>query len=584
VYLILDYRPDFKIISIKQQHMKAYIILFLSMVIGIYSCKKDTGFLDKTETNDLNEESVFADSARTMDALVGMYSDIGIFAAHNRYSNHGLTACSDETEGGTLSAGQEFIKWSSGGISPVNSKDDVWTPCYTNIRRVNIFLRNISKSPLSPALKSRVTGEAKFLRAWYYFQMVKHFSGVILIGDTVYGTQDPIPGKRNTYEECVNYISAECDAAAALLPNEHVSQDYGRITKGACLALKSRMLLYAASPLFNGGGLTTDPNLKAVTGYPDANNDRWLKAAQAAQAVIDLGVYQLNEDNVTAPGFGFYKVFTVRKNSEYILARMQAPNKELEAFYDPNSRSGNANSFPYQELVDAFETKDGKLITDPGSGYNPNNPYVNRDPRLSYTVLFNGGMRLDRNTSKPAPVLTYTGAPDGGSRTGYYVLKMLDAASINVTGFPNTQRCFPLIRYAEILLNRAEALNEYQGPTATVYNLVEQVRKRAGLVPFQLPAGLTPDQMRQRIQNERRVELAYEEHRFWDVRRWKIAEQTDNRMLNGMKITRQSNGTYTYQAVPVRQHVFRPAMYLFPIPQAEIAKSADGSLLQNPQW
>ncbi|MEJ7780550.1 MAG: RagB/SusD family nutrient uptake outer membrane protein [Daejeonella sp.] len=564
--------------------MKSLIFVFLAVIIGASSCKKDTGFLDKTETSDLNEESVFADSARTMDALVAIYSDLGTFAAHNRFSNHGLAACSDEAEGGTLSAAQEFIKWSSGGISPVNTKDDVWTPCYANIRRVNVFLRNVPKSPLSAGLKSRVTGEARFLRAWYYFQMVKHFGGVILVGDEVYGTGDPIPGKRNTYEECVNYITVECDAAAAVLPNEQVSQDYGRITKGASLALKARILLYAASPLFNGGGIGTDANLKAITGYPAASNDRWLKAADAALAVINLGLYQLHENNTTAPGYGFYQVFTLRKNSEYILARMQAPNKDLEAFFDPNTRGGNANSFPYQELVDAFETKDGKLITDPGSGYNAANPYANRDPRLAYTVLFNGGLRLDRNTSKPAPVLTYTGAPDGGSRTGYYILKMLDAASINVTGFPSTQRSFPLIRYSEILLNRAEALNEYQGPSAMVYSLVEQVRKRAGLVPFQLPAGLTQEQLRQRIRNERRVELAYEEHRFWDVRRWKIADQTDNRMLNGMKVTRLANGTYTYEVVPVRQHVFRPAMYLFPIPQTEIAKSAEGSLLQNPQW
>lgn len=540
--------------------------------------------MDKTQTNDLNEESVFTDSARTLDALVGIYSDIGLFAAHNRFSNHGLTACSDETEGGTLSAAQEFIKWTSGGISPVNSRDDVWTPCYANIRRVNIFLKNLPKSPLSASLKLRLTGEAKFLRAWYYFQLVKHFGGVVLIGDEIFETQDAIPGKRDTYEKCVNYITSECDAAAGLLPKEQLSQDYGRITKGACLALKARMLLYAASPLFNGGGIATDAELKEVTGYPVSSNERWLQAAQAAKAVIDLGVYQLSEDNITAPGYGFYKVFTLRKNTEYILARMQPINKELEAFYDPNSRGGNANSFPYQELVDAFETKDGKLITDPSSGYNAANPYINRDPRLAYTVLFNGGMRLDRNTSKLAPVFTYTGAPDGGSRTGYYVLKMLDAASINATGFANTQRCFPLIRYSEVLLNQAEALNEYQGPSADVYGLVGQVRQRAGLVPFQLPAGLTQDQMRQRIRNERRVELAYEEHRFWDVRRWKIADQTDNRTLNGMKITRQTNGTFTYQTTPVRQHVFRPAMYLFPIPQTEIGKSADGSLRQNPEW
>ncbi|MEJ7693133.1 RagB/SusD family nutrient uptake outer membrane protein [Daejeonella sp.] len=564
--------------------MKTLFFSFLLAMAMVSSCKKGTDFLEKTQTSDLNEASVFADSARTMDALVGIYTDIGNFAAHDRYSGAGLTAASDEAEASLISAAQEFIKWATSGISAINTRDDVWSPCYANIRRVNIFLKNVPNSPLSAGLKSRVIGEARFLRAWYYFQLVKHLGGVVLIGENIYGTQDGIPGKRNTYEECVNYITAECDAAAALLPLEQVSQDYGRITKGACLALKARMLLYAASPLFNGGGIATDAGLKAITGYPSASNDRWLKAAQAADAVIQMGIYQLNEDNATAPGYGFYKVFTLRKNSEYILARMAAINKTLETFYDPSSRGGSANAFPYQELVDDFEMKNGKPISDPTSGYNPANPYLNRDPRLAYTVLFNGGIRLDRNTSKPAVVYTNTGSPDGGSKTGYYVFKMLDDASINVGSFPSTQRCFPLMRYAEILLNKAEALNEFQGPTPEVYNTVELVRKRAGLLPFQLPAGLSQEKMRQRIRNERRVELAYEEHRFWDVRRWKIAEQTDNRMLKGMKVTRLQNGTFTYEIVPVRQHTFRPAMYLFPIPQTEISKSADGSLQQNPGW
>jgi hypothetical protein len=562
------------------------IKIFSPLLLGLLvlaSCKKGD-FLDPTITNTLNEESVFTDSARTMDALVGIYSDIGNFAAHNRFSTSGLASASDEAEASLQSGAQEFIKWATGSISAINTNNDVWPVCYANIRRVNVFLKNISRSPLSAPLQTRVSGEARFLRAWYYFQLVKHFSGIILVGDNVYNPDDAIPGKRNSYDECVNYITSECDAAADLLPLDQLSQDYGRITKGACMALKARMLLYAASPLFNGGGIATEGELKAVTGYPAADNQRWLKAAQAAEAVQNLGVYQLFEDNTTAPGYGFYKVFTLRKNTEYILARMQPLNKDLETFYDPSSRGGSANAFPYQELVDDFGMRNGKPITDPTSGYNPKDPYVNRDPRLAYSVLFNGGLRLDRNTSTRTPVYTYVGSPDGGSKTGYYVLKMLDAASINVTGFPNTQRCFPLIRYAEILLNRAEALNEFEGPTTTVYDLVSAIRKRAGLVPFQLPAGLTQDQMRQQIRNERRIELAYEEHRFWDVRRWKIAEQTDNRVLNGMQVTKLPNGTFNYQVVPVRQHFFRPGMYLFPIPQAEISKSADGSLLQNPGW
>jgi hypothetical protein len=303
-----------------KRKFKIMIKIFSPILLGLLimtSCKK-RDFLEQTVTNTLNEQSVFSDSARTMDALVGIYDDIGNFAAHNRFSTSGLAAASDEAEASLQSGAQEFIKWATGSISAINTNNDVWPVCYANIRRVNVFLKNIPRSPLSDALKERVSGEARFLRAWYYFQLVKHFGGVILLEDNVYNTDDTVPGKRNTYEQCVNYITSECDATAQILPLVHLSQDYGRITKGACLALKARMLLYAASPLFNGGQVATDAQLKIVTGYAAADNQRWLKAAQAAEVVQNLNEYQLFEDNTTAPGYGFYRVFTLRKNTEYI--------------------------------------------------------------------------------------------------------------------------------------------------------------------------------------------------------------------------------------------------------------------------
>ncbi|TZF82843.1 RagB/SusD family nutrient uptake outer membrane protein [Pedobacter sp. BS3] len=581
--------------------MKRYLFFTVVVVGMIAACKSGEDFLDKTETTNLNEESVFADSARTMQFLTRIYSDIGFSVNPKRFgSSNGVYSICDEAEMAAVGGDQWNIRFQTGNISALQIPDDAWSTTYADIRRANVLLLHLPSTPLSSALKARVEGEARFLRAWYYFIMLKHYGGIPLVGDNVYGPTDEIPGKRNTFEECVNYIESECRAAADLLPPVRIGLDYGRITKGACLALRSRLLLYAASPLFNGR--TNQPeNLAGVLGYPTYDRQRWVKAADAAQDVISLGQYSLYEETSPA-GHGFQKVFTLRVNSEYILQAMEGSNRTLESIWDPPSRTGTNGAFPYQEMVDAFGTINGKPITeDVKSGSNPTgydaaNPYVNRDPRLSYSILYNEGLRL--NTSKTiTPVYTYVGSgvdaytTQNGSqtKTGYYIRKMLDENTIkSSSASPTTQRCLPLIRYAEILLNKAEALNEANDvPPQEVYDLLVQIRKRAGINPgtdnlYGLTAGMSQEAMRTVIQNERRVELAYEEHRYWDVRRWKIAENVSNKPLHGMKITK-TGSTYTYELVNVRTPVFEaPKWYLWPIPQDEINKSPD--LQQNPGW
>lgn len=555
------------------------VLLFLG------GCQKGD-FLDKTSVSDLTEENVFADSARTMDFLAGIYTDIGFSFRPNRFGTGGLDAASDEAEGKSLSQGTDYVKFITGSLSSASVSGAPWSIPYTNIRRANLFLKYIDSAPFNASQRNRARGEARFLRAWYYSLLLKHYGGVPLVGDTLYNMNDEILTKRNTYEEVVNYIVSECDAAAADLPPEHFSSDYGRITKGACMALKSRVLLYAASPLFNGGGFASDPELKAVTGYPNADPERWRIAAEAAKAIIDADFYELYEDNATAPGYGFAKLFTLRRNSEYILAEMMPRNRYLEGLWLPPSRGIPTGAYPTQELVDAFGMANGLPIRAAGSGYQENDPYANRDPRLDYTVIRNESKLLLYSTGLKETVYTYAGAsPDGlggsGTPTGYYVNKMLDEEVTNSI-FTTSLRCLPLIRYAEILLNFAEARNEYSGPDQDVYDAIELIRKRAGLNPYTLPAGLTQDEMRTVIRNERRVELAFEEHRFWDVRRWLIAEEVDNRPVHGMQITRHDDNSYSYQTFVVRDRTFRRPMYLWPIPQAEIFKSTD--MLQNPGW
>ncbi len=572
--------------------MKKLLAVFAVAVVVFTACTKDGGFLDQTSTTNLDENTVFADSALSMNFLSQIYAGIGFSFYPGRFGGRaGMEACTDEADGPSSTSITTYSQFAAGSVSAFSIANDSWSTPYSQIRAINQFLKHLPDIPFNQSLKNRTKGEAIFLRAWYYSIMLKHYGGIPLIGDTVYAVTDKINTTRNTYAECVDYITSQCDLALNLVYPTYTGSDYGRITKGACLALKAKVLLYAASPLFNGGQLATAEPLHSLTGYPSADNTRWQKAADAAKAVIDLNQYHLNFDNTTKAGYGFYNVFNLRINKEYIFARMMNNSfNDLEGLWRPISRGGSSTSgsWAYQNLVDAFQMKNGKDITDVSSGYDPNNPYLNRDPRLDYTVTRNLSKIADGQSSDiPKPVYTYVGESNGdgfgnGTPTGYYINKMCKD-EVRPEWIAATDRCYPLIRYADILLMYAEALNEVSGPSPDVYAYVDSVRARAGLVPFELPAGLSQAEMRTVIQHERQVELAFEEQRFWDVRRWKIADVTENKVMTGMKITRDPNtGIYSYEIVPVRDHNFQPSMYLWPIPQVEVAKSQD--LLQNPGY
>ncbi|PUZ26765.1 Starch-binding associating with outer membrane [Chitinophaga costaii] len=562
-------------------------MLPVSLGLGILlmgACSKKN-FLDQTETTDLNEQTVFSDSARTVEFLNNIYVDIGFSENVTRFGNGGLDAASDESEPQKSASVTTSVQFATGTVNPAIITGDAWNTCYADVRRVNVLLKNLPKAPLPSYIRNAMAGEAHFLRAWYYATLLKHYGGVPIVGDTIYSETDKISAVRNTYKECVDYILSECDLAYGALPLTRVREDYGRASGGAALGLKSRVLLYAASPLFNGGNI--DPQ-NPLTGYTDNDPERWKLAADAAKAVMDANVYSLYEDNTTAPGYGFYYVFTQRVNTEYLLAKMQSANKELEAAWQPPSRNGGTGGFPYQETVDAFGMANGLPITDPASGYDPQNPYAGRDPRFAYSIIRDQTLLIQNNNLKEAVNIYLTAdgkassqdAVHAGTPTGYYTNKMLDA-NIAANNIHNSARCFPLIRYAEILLNFAEATNEHDGPEQAVYDAINLVRRRAGLSPYELPEGLSKDDMRKAIQAERRVELAFEGHRFWDVRRWKIAGTTEGLQMNGMEVRRDGNNV-TYTIFPVRKHNFRDAMYFWAIPQSETAKSPE--LKQNPSW
>lgn len=551
-----------------------------SLLLLCLSCSKQ-GFLDQTVTSDLTEEMVFSDSLYTVEFLNDIYRDIGFSEHPNRFENGGLDAASDESRPQRSINVSTSVLFSSGTITASSISTDGWLKPYANIRKVNQLLKNIPKAPIAAPQKALMVAEARFLRAWYYFILLKHYGGVPIIGDTVYTFTDHIPAKRESFANCVDYIVNECDTIRDILPYKQLRGEYGRIGGASCDALKTRTLLYAASPLYNRN------NSNALLGYIDQDPERWKMAASAAERIISSGQYALYEENNNPPGYSFYFLFTLRENPEYIIARMQGGNKELEEIWQPPSRGAAKGGFPYQETVDAFGMLNGKAIDEEGSGYDPVHPYEGRDPRLAYSFIKDQTV-IANNQGAQLPVNIYLNADRtpssqdaiyAGTPTGYYTNKMLNpehAANFIHGG----QRCFPLIRYAEILLSYAEAMNEYGGPTEVVYQALEAVRKRAGLDPFALPRGLSQEQMRTYIRNERRVELAFEGHRFWDVRRWLLGD-TQNKQMHGMEVIRVG-GQATYKIVPVDKHNFREEMYYWPIPISEVGKSPE--LEQNPGY
>lgn len=593
------------------------LIFFSFMILGMVSCKKDS-FLGATTTTNLTETTIFTDSANAEGFLANIYSNAGFATSASRFVFDpggknipcgGLDAASDESETShTFST--TALAFAIGSVNAGNVTDDAYKTCYANIRAVNQIFHNLPRIPMKPLNKVEYKAEARFLRAWYYFILLEHYGGVPLIGDTLYTYTQPIPAKRNTFAECVTYISAECDTAYKYLQPITLSQAYGRASGGACMALKARLLLYAASPLFNNptpgvfngnktpADIAANSTVQALVAYPSYVKTRWQDAEIAANNLIQLGAYSLSLKTENIQGYGpvgaFQTLFTLRPNDEYIFQLMEpGDNNILENLFNPPSRDSNGDgAFPYQQTVDAFPMANGKLITDPTSGYDPTNPYANRDPRLAASIIYDQSLLGNRTPNGQiigySPVNIYltngvggTDAVYQGTPTGYYNNKMCDPAAVAAAIQAGTNRTIPLIRYAEILLNYCEAANEFEGPTPQVYTYMQQIRARAGLNPAALPPGLTQDQMRTAIQHERQVELAYEGNRFFDVRRWVIADQTENIVGQGMEVDRNGSSA-TYHIFDVRKHNFHTAMYLWPFPQSEIGKGA--GIVQNPGY
>jgi hypothetical protein len=489
-----------------------------------------------------------------------------------------------------------------GGFSPGATYDDNWSNAYNAIRQSNIFLNNYLNVPWADlSRKTWLPAEVRAVRAWFYYELIKRYGGVPIVGNKVFDPNDPalVQLKRNSFDSCVKYIVGELEAVKdslrpdVSLAGRETDPDFGHMRKSIVLAMKAKVLLLAASPLFNPSA-TPD---KDYTGYPSYNAERWKAAADAAKAVMDLNMYALEPDR--------YTLVRTRANKEHIFMRMS--DNRMTNFYtyfmspvgfNPGGRRAEGRVSPTQELVDAFPMKNGLQPFNPdgtvnaASGYNPATPYINRDPRFDQTIFYNGATWLKR------PVETFENGLDKPNNpaissvqtvTGYYAKKH-SGNDNNSTTFSNTNYkddggfvpAWSIIRYADILLMYAEAQNEYAGPDVSVYNAVQAIRQRAGLSPFALPAGLNKDQVREVVRNERRIELAFEEQRFWDIRRWKIAKSMYGKPLHGVTIVKNANGTFTYTPKEVTTPYFIDAMNFLPIALKET--QVNPGMAQNPGY
>ncbi len=378
-------------------------LVIFAAIIATSSCSKR---YEKEPLENLTEDYIWdvTDSAGiyARNFLQNTYTFLP--TGFNRIDGSLLCAASDDAVPSQNGSNVAFL--SNGGLSPVFNPDDAWAKNYEGIRKANTFLANIDKVPMRDAqLKEWWRAEARFLRSIFYFELVKRYGGIPLIGNKVFTLDDDLQIPRNTFDECVSYIVSECDDIKTKLRIDPIDDgNLGRITRGAALALKAKILLIAASALNNP---SSDPAI-------------WKKAADAARDIVSLNVFMLDPN--------FANVFITRKNTEVILAYQRSQTSDVETSNAPvgyTTPVSNGLTSPTQDLVDAFGMKNGLAITDAGSGYLPNDPYKTRDPRFYLTVFTNGTSWLKR------PVQTFEGGLDkpGGAlvqtKTGYYMRKFM---------------------------------------------------------------------------------------------------------------------------------------------------------------
>ncbi len=511
--------------------MKKLLFVLPIFFLAVSSCTKN--YLNTKPSDQLSDATFWQTDADALAGITAIY--------YQMQHNYQIYAFMPETDGitpnGWIWSGYKngYAAIAEGNLLPTTATpvSDKWGQLYNGIYKANLAMAKIPGITMDATLKARLLAEAGFLRALFYYDLVDYYGGVPLVKE-ILQLGAPLPG-RNTKEEVLAYVVSECDLAAKNLPVTYGASDIGRATQGAALTLKARAYLL---------------------------NNQFQETADAAKQVMDLGQYQLYTDYA-----GMFTNVAAENNKEVIFdVQYAAPGlgegSPLDGLMGPLSSYGKGwdQIFATQDLVDAYEMKSGLPITDPASGYDPANPYDNRDPRMDYTIVRPGA------TWRNIPYNSIQIGTSASSYTGYLPRKHV----LTVDGFNwgDSPLNFIVFRYADVLLMYAEAKNEVSGPDATVYDAINQVRARAGVGMPAIAAGQTQDGMRQLIRHERRIEMAFEGTYYSDIRRWGIAKQ----LMDG-KVIRNITG----QQLDVWH--FTDALYLWPIPQSE--RDLNSKLTQN---
>ncbi len=476
-------------------------------------------------------------------------------------------------------------RFTNGNWSPIQTVDDKWS-LYYGIRSANEFLESIETVDLSMYQYDTkyqrwlehlayYPYEARVLRAYYFFELARRY-GDIAMPLTMLTAEQANSIEKTPFDEVIDFIVSECDACAPNLPATYVGlldDEIGRVTNGFALAVKAKALLYAASPLHNPGG----------------DKAKWQKAALAAKAIIDLNQYKLDKAEKANNYLSQEVIFAIARSESQSFEKNNFPVRFTEG-----QRTSMAGTFPTQNLVDAFETKGGYDITLAADGWHTSDPafditkpYENRDPRFARAVLANG------MSFKGSAIETFVGGKDYsatrselGTPTGYYLRRYIqESTSFTPEASVTNKHQWIVYRYAEALLSYAEAVNEYLGsPSATdgtftlsALDAINQVRANADMPDVE---ATTQAAFRDAVRREWRVEFAFEDHRFWDVRRWKIGQSVMGQ-IDGVEIVK-SGSSLSYSRKMVESRTWSDKMNLYPIPQAETFNNPN--LTQNTGW
>ncbi len=563
--------------------MKKVHYIFILFITCCFSCKKD--YLDvKSEQADMPIDMMYTTYTYVQGVIWNAYGRLP-----NGFNYNILEGATDNAECTNVNSAAQY--YNDGIWNQYMNPDNSWGDLYDGIRQANLYLKNKGRADLSP-IRDKITttdstsyyqainnlkfmeGEAYFLKAFFYFELVKRYGGVPIVKEALdENAEEWAKYQRNPLNECIQYIATLCDSAAGIIPADMSSYSWyesGRVTHGAIKALKASVLLYAASPLFKDAGST-------IT---------WADAAKAAHDVIALNAYSL--DGTYSNLFGADNA----GSKEAIFMRRYGGQNSYEAGNFPICFEGvNGNSItPSQNFVDEFEVlvKDGSgqvtgsVPFDWNNAAHASNPYANRDPRFAATVIYNGV------NYKSTIIQTYTGGNSGlpklnATKTGYYLSKYVNP-SVDLVNNTTPNHTWIYFRYAGILLDYAEAMFNAYGPTGdpqgygkTALQALNEVRDRAGV---KMPA-LTAAQLNQTaLEHERNVELGFEGHRFWDVRRWKKGSYF-SAPLRRMEITYNGGSSYSYAVKKLEDRVYHDYMNWYPIPQSEIIKTG---WTQNSGW